>query len=121
MKALLLSGLLLLAFVAAAEDRPLLYAGGDGHAYLITRDDLVHIHREHKQPLDIGPGPRVFPSQTGVFASAGDRLWLIERGKPTGIGEGVLIDMAETPEGAYLFVHQEALRVLFFPYTEDAP
>lgn len=109
--------LLLLALAVSAEDRPMLYMGGDGHAYAITKGAvLMHIHRDTQREVGIGIPQRVFESQTGIFASADDQIWLIERGVPTKIADGVVIEVGETEDGAYLFSWNDGLRVLFVPY-----
>jgi hypothetical protein len=109
--------LLLFALAANTEDRPLLYMGGDGHAYLIAKGPvLLHIHQDRQSELDIGPVQGVFKSRDGVFASAGDRIWHIREGVPEKIGNGVLIELVESEDGAYLLFWDGRLQSRFFPY-----
>jgi len=109
--------LLLFAVSVSAEDRPLLYVGGDGHAYLIAKGPvLLHIHQDTQTALDIGPVQGVFKSRDGVFVSAGGRIWSVVNGSPTEIGTGTLIEVGETEGGAYLLFWDGRLQSRFIPY-----
>ena len=107
----------LLLAVASSDDRPLLHMGGDGHAYLITgAQGLAHIHREERTDLDLGPFQGIFPSRTGVFATAGGRVWLIENGSPTPVADRHPMELGESEEGVYLLLWDNALKLVFLPY-----
>lgn len=116
--------LVLFAFLSVAHaedlrliDQPLLVVGGDGHAYAIGKGTvLFHVHQGQRTTIPVPPVAGLFPGHNGVLVSAGDRIWLVERGKPTEIATGYIVEVAVAADATYLYIWDEGeLSILYVP------
>lgn len=116
MRSLFLLLILLATPVSASGEVPFLIVGGDGHAYARVEDGfLTHLHHDKKTIIGIPRVIQLFRSRSGVIVTTeGLAVWLVERGKPTRLSDGAVMEISTSEDGTYLYIWDEGEKLFLF-------